>query len=610
MSLLSILVALLFLSFLIFVHELAHFLAGKAVGIHAEVFSIGFGTPIVRFRRGRTEYRISMIPAGGYVKFPGEYSSEAERLEGEFHQAPVWKRAFVVAAGPASNLVLGFLIFWGLAMVGVPEKQMPPIGEVLRPSTQGITYWDDPEAVFPAEAAGLRPGDRILAVDGRRLESWEELTQEVMLRPEQPVELLVERNGEQLTVTVTPRAVLRGKMVIGQIGVAPRQELVLVREEEGGTLSRSPIRSVEGRPVYGPSIFADLLEAGRNQVQVETEDGRLHPVQIERWVETEDGARVRAVEGVPVSDLVAVRKALLDRGVPSLVRVQVELPDGTLEERSVRVELEVRVGGVDPDPPYPATLHLNDRLVTVNEIPVADYQRVHQELQEAAAEGRRVVLTFERERRFLFYRWKETARLEAPVTATEEGNFRIPGLRLRTNFAAGRGELSLGELRLLERMQLVDPTSGRSLAVEYQPPPVRRHGPISAIGAGAQMTTDTVEQMLSLLKRLVVGEVSFKYISGPVGIVNITQKTLNRGGWSWASLLAVLSLTAFISINLAVVNLLPIPIADGGQLLFFAFEAVRGQPLDARWQVVIQQISVLVLIGLFALVTLKDLVYW
>ncbi|MDA1192971.1 MAG: site-2 protease family protein, partial [Candidatus Poribacteria bacterium] len=106
------------------------------------------------------------------------------------------------------------------------------------------------------------------------------------------------------------------------------------------------------------------------------------------------------------------------------------------------------------------------------------------------------------------------------------------------------------------------------------------------------------------------GDVSVRYISGPVGIVNITQKTLTRGGWSWASLISVIYLTAFISINLAIVNLLPIPIADGGQLLFFAFEGLRGKPLSLKVQFAIQQVSILALMGLFILVTLKDLVYW
>ena len=116
--------------------------------------------------------------------------------------------------------------------------------------------------------------------------------------------------------------------------------------------------------------------------------------------------------------------------------------------------------------------------------------------------------------------------------------------------------------------------------------------------------------MMSLLKRLVSGEVSARYISGPVGIVNITQKTLARGGLSWDTFLSIFYLMALISVNLAIVNLLPIPIADGGQLAFFAFEGIRGRPMALKWQVAIQQVSVVLLIGLFALVTLKDLVYW
>jgi regulator of sigma E protease len=124
------------------------------------------------------------------------------------------------------------------------------------------------------------------------------------------------------------------------------------------------------------------------------------------------------------------------------------------------------------------------------------------------------------------------------------------------------------------------------------------------------MTGTMVVQTLSFLGRLISGEVSTVHVSGPVGIVKYTQATIARGGFSIETAIRILSLMALISVNLAVVNLLPIPIADGGQLLFFFFEGIRGRPLAVKWQVGIQQVSVLVLIGLFALVTLKDLVYW
>ena len=208
----SIPIALFFLSFLIFIHELAHFLAGKAVGIHAEVFSIGFGPALIKFTHGTTEYRLAVIPAGGYVKFPGEYSEDEDgRLEGDFHQSAIWRRAVVVAAGPLSNLVLGVLVFAFLAMYGLPDKSMPPVGDVIDTEARLATYWENPSYRSPAAEAGIQPGDLITAVDGREVPTWEDFTHEVMIRPDKTTVLRLERGGVSQDVTVTPRPVLSGK---------------------------------------------------------------------------------------------------------------------------------------------------------------------------------------------------------------------------------------------------------------------------------------------------------------------------------------------------------------------------------------------------------------
>lgn len=617
----SIPLALLVLSFLIFVHELAHFLVGKSVGIHAEVFSIGFGPPLVKWGKGHTEYRISLIPAGGYVKFPGEYEEGEARLTGEYHSAAVWKRALVVAAGPASNLVLGMAIFTAMAWYGLPNTEIPPLGEIIRNRPAFGTYWDDPVEDSPAIQAGLQPGDQVLRVDGRRIHSWEEFTQEIMIRPERTVTLHLLRNGREIEVPVTPRAVLRGKMTVGQIGVAPMQKVVLVDGER-----REPIVAVNGEPFSSwqqlrPSLSAEgetrlLLRTsgGERPVVVSARTAIASSVSPEAPPELADlqpNDTLESVNGIRVFSLDDVRRVL--QSDPTAPATMTFAREGS-PSRTVRVtpQLTISVTGIDTKTSSAfKKLRLSDRptLVAVNGISVSRYNQVRALLEEAAQKGEPVLLTFERRGQTLFVPRSGVVDIPTPVAFTG-GHVLIPGVSLQSNLVAADGWLNVGPFTLGEQLILRDAQTKQRLHVEPAPPELVRYGLFGSVVKGGEKTAETVSQMLSLLKRLLTGEVSVRYISGPVGIVNITQKTLVRGGWSWETFLSLFFLIAFISVNLAIVNLLPIPIADGGQLLFFALERVRGKPLDVRWQAVIQQVSVLVLIGLFALVTLKDLVYW
>ncbi|MBT3270296.1 PDZ domain-containing protein [Candidatus Poribacteria bacterium] len=610
----SIPIALFFLSFLIFIHELAHFLAGKAVGIHAEVFSIGFGPALIKFTHGTTEYRLAVIPAGGYVKFPGEYSEDEDgRLEGDFHQSAIWRRAVVVAAGPLSNLVLGVLVFAFLAMYGLPDKSMPPVGDVIDTEEQQTTYWENPSYRSPAAEAGILPGDLITAVDGRDVPTWEDFTHEVMIRPDKPTVLRVERDGVSRDVPVTPRPVLRGKMTIGRVGIAASQPLVVV-DDDGA----HPITSFDGRPAYGYSLFHDIAEeGGARDVLLGLDSGVERSVRVRTRVlaavspspDIEMGDALVAIDGVAVRTLEDARRMILASPTEEAV-FKFEGEDGSTAEVAAATEMTVVVAGVDGKR-FPAVkkLRLGDSLKAVNGTSIQAYDEVRDVLRDASPVEASIRLTFEHRSRLLFAKWTRAVDVETPVR-WHDGHLVAPGLTLRSNFSDGNGYLTVGAVTIAEQLEMLDAETGAALTIGMAEPSLERYGPVGALGKGTEMTVAAVDQMMSLLKRLIVGEVSVRYISGPVGIVNITQKTLARGGWSWDTFLSIFYLMALISVNLAIVNLLPIPIADGGQLAFFAFEGVRGRPMDLKWQVAIQQVSVVLLIGLFALVTLKDLVYW
>jgi len=198
--------ALVALGALIFIHELGHFLVAKAVGVGVERFSLGFGPRIWSFRRGETEYCISIVPLGGYVRMTGEEAHGEELIHPEtgaldpqaeaaksFANKPLWARVLIVFAGPGMNFVLAAAIFsFIFAAVGVP----------VFPTTVGRILADS-----AAAQAGLRPQDEVVAVDGRPVRHWGEIEERVARSEGRPLTLTIVRNGERREISVTPRRV-------------------------------------------------------------------------------------------------------------------------------------------------------------------------------------------------------------------------------------------------------------------------------------------------------------------------------------------------------------------------------------------------------------------
>ncbi|MBI5014612.1 MAG: RIP metalloprotease RseP [Deltaproteobacteria bacterium] len=209
MTLLHFLVPfLVLLGILIFVHELGHFLVAKRLGIRVLKFSLGFGPRIFGWQRGDTEYAVSAVPLGGYVKLYGEDPDEElppEDRAASFSARGVGHRLATVAAGPSMNLLLAVVVFSVLSFFGTPVL-LPVVGEV--------------SSGMPAAGAGLQPGDRISAVNGRAVGSWDEMAEAIGSSSGRELGLTVHRGAETLTVRVQPTR-REAKNLFGEVEERP-----------------------------------------------------------------------------------------------------------------------------------------------------------------------------------------------------------------------------------------------------------------------------------------------------------------------------------------------------------------------------------------------------
>jgi regulator of sigma E protease len=276
-ALVNLLSVVVVLGVIIFVHEAGHLAAAKVFGIRVLTFSLGFGRKILGFRRGETEYRVSAIPLGGYVKLGGEEASEATGDPREFQSRPRWQRIIVYLAGPTMNILLAIALIAIVFMVGIdiPDLQeIPPVVGLVEEGSSG-------------EQAGVLVGDRVVAVNGRAVDRWQDVGFEMMTAPGQPVVLTLERDGARREATVVPQRVERYEFG-DTAGVYPQLLPRVVQlvpgapAEAAGFQVGDELRAVEGRPVTGSSDFVAAIEArpGQHTVVEIERDGRPFSIAV------------------------------------------------------------------------------------------------------------------------------------------------------------------------------------------------------------------------------------------------------------------------------------------------------------------------------------------
>jgi regulator of sigma E protease len=543
----SILYFLLLVGVLVVIHELGHFAAAKALDVKVLRFSLGYGRPLVRLKLRETEYQIAVFPIGGYVRLLGIEGETPNKADAgrSFASRPLWQRLVIVLAGPAANLLLPVVIYF-VFFAGHTMLPAAVIGDVFDGSV--------------AQRAGLEPGDRVLEVDGHPVRYWEDLEDVVKHSAGKELHLRVSRNGKTFERYMTPiqEAVYSkdrdGKVARqGRVGVkyAPYVPLIGVIDGQSpagraGLHTRDLLISVDGQPVH-------------NWSDVQSRLGKLAKrASLVYFRGTE-------IPGLPQLEL-------LSAGFADLV------PDTQVSQTGERTtytgleHAEMFVARVDPGSPADgAGLKPGDLIVALDDKPVTHWMDLDQRLQ--AEPTRAFKLT-----------WKRAA-------------------------AGGKTDTMSAEVTQVWRKQLdeyshtvtrlvfgayddIDRGTGAMVPIE---------GRIGyAMSKALERTGDTVRTVVTGFFQILGGDTPSDALGGPLMMYRVASVSGNQG---WDSFLLMLAL---ISVNLGLINLLPIPMVDGGHLLIFAIEGARRRKLSPKAKERIQQVGLAVIVLVLILASRND----
>jgi len=641
--------------FLIFVHELGHFLVAKMVGIKTTQFAIGFGHSLITWRKGlgfrtgttepeyekliadgadpatlgETEYRLNYIPLGGYVKMLGQEDMDPSARSNDpraFNNKSIAARFAVISAGVIMNIIFG-MIFFVIAFMSGVRFHPAIVGGVAPLSPAALTYAQGHDG--DPDYMGLRVGDRITHIDGEEVGDMMDLKSATILaRNGSSLALTVERESQPsgLAFHVTPKVDPNQGLLT--IGVSPPTSLEVAKFGKGvvnglteaGVSTGMRITKVNGQPVWDYADYHRAVTASQGQdvtvtftepdsdhevnvivaaypVMVREENtppnllGLVPPVKVFPVSDTcpakvagvEAGDLIARVQGLAWPDMDEFQKAVKESdGKPievTVLRNGEELKiDPIIPKRNligVGLSLAIDspyVGQAIPGSPMEASSPIvrGSKLLTANGEKVGswgDLQRILSGLDTGSGEAQ-VTLSFELN---LSGGPKETATVTLSETQAEQ-----------LSRAAWLAPLPDGMPSVLVRV------------------PVVGDDPAEAAALGFEKTHQFIMQTYMTLVRLTQGSVPADKLSGPVGIVH--QGTIiAEGGWEY-----LMFFLGLISINLAVINFLPIPITDGGLAVFLLAEKVKGSPVSEKVQTAATVVGLALLACVFLFVTYND----
>lgn len=545
--------ALLFF-LLVFFHELGHFLMAKWVGIKVEKFSIGMGPKIFSFQGGETEYRLAWLPLGGYVKMSGDDPSkeytEEEKRRGFLTQKPS-RKLLVVFGGPVFNLILPIFIYSLMLIIGIPT-----VDRVVGTLDEGGA----------GAKAGLLSGDKILSIDGKEINQWKDMEKIVQSSANQELTLQVERldlragKSKVFDLAVTPelkdgKSKFGEDIKVGMLGVSPAYLLPRIYfEESDGPLSKAGLQPFD-QIVSVNSVKILSLDQFRRYLELNSPDE--FEVAYKRTLES----------GKEVTGLSTVSVPAASKGAK------------TIDERLGLLPIELVIGQVSEDgKAYEAGVRKSDRLISIDGKMITKWEQVPEIIR--ASKGEALSYVFSRGgKQMSFDIAAEKTTIENPLLGKDDP------LSVEEKYRIGVSPDLLADTSYFHEQSW---------------------SPIAWLNKGVTETWRMASMTVEALFKLVTGELSFRLLGSPIMIYKVAGNTYRMAGGGQNGWIAFLTNLALLSITLGLVNLLPIPVLDGGHAVFFTLEAIRGKPLSLKSMEIAAQVGLVILIGLFVLVIYND----
>ena len=596
---LFILEALVGFSLLVFVHELGHFLAAKWVGVRVEAFSLGIG-PCLKKKWGETEYRLSLIPLAGYVKLAGEEPAAGKKpAPDEFYGKTTGQRAIVFVAGVVMNIIFGFVVFVLAYGVGVPV--VPAVIGGVEPGS-------------PAWKLGLRRGDRIVGInDITPPLDFEDLRITVALgRRGKPIRLAVLRDGERLEKTIYPE--YREDLGMPSVGIYQPSTMLI------GERPHKP--APEGEPNLEAVFAAGLREGDRIlAIKVEADDAPVSVAAIGDFDEI-----MSRCGGKPV-------KIWAERDGLQLEPVSI-LPQAVGPQRWIGIRYGSNgIAAVLEDSwAQEAGISEGDRIAAVRGVSTPSRTGVISALDSTIEEQADITVIRNGTRLELTVPARSEDELTESALAFDLGmivDYPLPGyVAARAGLASGDEIIAVNGTALSEPGQLgrmLDDGKGESITLRWRRggkemssviTPQRqwavaipweraqvtvRAGFLRSVSLGTRKALQWIVRIYGTLRSLLSGEVSARHLSGPIAIGYLTYAAAKHGIGMLLYILGVLS------VNLGVVNLLPIPVLDGGHILFLGIEKLRGRPVDEKVRAAASYVGLSLLIAVMLLAFWNDI---
>ena len=582
-------------SLTVFVHELGHFLLARWAGAHVETFCIGMGPRVVKLYTDKlgTEYIIALFPIGGYVKILGQEDMPKKKAKkpkypkGHYLSISPYKRLAIVVAGVIMNVIFAYCLIVAAFCIGIPFGNNQ-VGDIIEENSAFDT-------------SELRLLDEIIAINGQPINTWEEMqTKVVLMKNNQVIALKVKRDGDTLIVNATNIQTKNDKKKLSFLGIMPYQPAVVY--SDGKTLYNQDNQAIKNQT---PILKASLDDGN---IIKETPFGiyqllASHPNQeVDLLLQEEDGKQIW------YSNVSIAAKKVFDKGY--LLRAVIDVLPGKAAAQAGLIDGDEIIA--INDTAIRGWQNLSDFFLASHELSTdlqIKVKRDNQELSFSIKPGynalqERYMLgvmpsqKYRERSREVSYVSEELKQLDTSLQVGDE----ILSYVKRKNthyFRVKRGD----EMKQVALSQLVFPLAERGdiCRLKKSDKIISYALPVAFIKAGPQILRELQEVYLSL-NRLITGNIPLQMLGGPVRIFEISYTIATEKGLAYFILLF-----AKLGISLAILNILPIPVLDGGHVVFLLYEIIFSRPVNEKVAYVTHMIGFILLLSLFAFVFYNDI---